>query len=344
MKKITPILFVIGMTLILISCKDKNPADYGAPVPIEQTSDAANSNHPGKKLMENQCYVCHNPSTDHKGRIAPPMVAVKSHYMTDSITNQEFVTAIWDFVEKPNPYKSKMKGAVNRFGLMPYQAFKEEEIKLIADYIYKHKIDEPDWFKDHLEAESNGEMPYSNNGIMDSHTADTNALQTIKTPANRGLEYALNTKKELGKNLMQTIQKKGTKAAVTFCNKEAYPITERMAIAQNATIKRVSDKPRNPKNQANSKEMTFISQFKTAIAGNKTYQPITEIKNGRTHFYAPITTNSMCLQCHGTTNKDIQPDVLNTILQLYPQDKATGYGVNEVRGLWSITYDTNAAL
>lgn len=47
----------------------------------------------------------------------------------------------------------------------------------------------------------------------------------------------------------------------------------------------------------------------------------------------------MCLQCHGTHRKTIQPDVFKTITGLYPKDKAIGYDVNEVRGIWSITYN-----
>ncbi len=154
-----------------------------------------------------------------------------------------------------------------------------------------------------------------------------------------GLDYALSTKKELGKNLISTIQKKGTLEAVSFCNKRAYLIIDSMAVAQNATIRRVSDKPRNPKNQANQKELRSIETFKKAIAANKDYEPITEVTHDEVKFYYPIMTNSMCLQCHGDPNIDIKPEVIVSLSNLYPEDKATGYDVNEVRGIWSITFD-----
>ncbi|MGJ8684950.1 MAG: Tll0287-like domain-containing protein [Nonlabens sp.] len=332
MKHYSSLLLTALMLLLFTSCNDSKKTTYTDNTAVKESLPA--TNHPGKKLMETQCYVCHNPSTHEKGRIAPPMVAIKSHYMTDDITQQEFADAMWRFVEKPSGNKSKMRGAVNRFGVMPYQPFVEEEIRQIADYIYNYKIDEPDWFKQHVEEESQGKMQYRNEGkVVDKTTAKNNS------PVDRGLEYAMSTKKELGKNLMGTIQKKGTKEAVLFCNKQAYPITDSMAIAQNATIKRVSDKPRNQQNQANQKELKIIDQFKKAIASKEDYQPITELVNGKNHFYYPITTNSMCLQCHGTTDKDINPTVLTAISKLYPEDKATGYDVNEVRGIWSITYE-----
>jgi cytochrome c551/c552 len=335
MKNFIKSIPILAITL-LISCNQNKKSDYSKQVEFKEPSVAYSaSSHPGKKLMETKCYVCHNPSTDHDSRIAPPMVAIKSHYIGDDTTKEEFVSAIWNFVKEPSKDKAKMRGAVKRFGLMPYQPFSEEEIKQISEYIYDFKIEEPEWFKEHIEEESKGKMKYRNDGKASASSASAKA----NTPVERGLQYALNTKKELGKNLMGTIQKKGTKEAVTFCNKRAYPITDSMAVAQNATIKRVSDKPRNPNNQASTKELGIIAQFKKAIANNEEYKPITEVENGKVTFYAPILTNSMCLQCHGTPRKTIQPEVFKTITSLYPEDKAIGYDVNEVRGMWSITYN-----
>jgi hypothetical protein len=44
----------------------------------------------------------------------------------------------------------------------------------------------------------------------------------------------------------------------------------------------------------------------------------------------------MCLQCHG---KQVEPEVAKQILKLYPKDLALGYSENEVRGIWSITFN-----
>lgn len=342
MKSILLQLSCVILLVFFASCKDATTSDYSNQSEVKKTTTYTATNHPGKKLMEAKCYVCHNPSTDHDSRIAPPMVAIKSHYLNDDITKEEFSNSVWNFVEKPSKEKSKMRGAVRRFGVMPYQQFSEKDIKLIADYLYDFKIDEPEWFKQHIEEESNGKMQYRNDGKDTGRKDDTGnafAKAESKTHAAIGMEYTLNTKKELGKNLMGTIQKKGTLAAVTFCNKQAYPITHSMAVAQNATIRRVSDKPRNPQNSANKKELGIIAQFKKAIANNEDYTPVTEVVDSKVHFYAPITTNSMCLQCHGTPQKDIKSNVSKTIVNLYPEDMATGYAINEVRGIWSITYD-----
>lgn len=318
--------------LLLASCNQKPKKIYESVASFESSTHQISN---GKQLLENKCYVCHNPSSDHDARIAPPMVAIKSYYLDDNTTKGQFANAIWNFVKKPSEENSKMKGAVRRFGVMPYQPFKEEEIRQIADYMYENKIDEPEWFKKHIEEESNGKMKYRNDG---KKMGATNAEEN-KSPAEKGLEYALNTTKELGKNLMGAIQKKGTVEAVEFCNVRAYPITDSMATAQNATIKRVSDKPRNPKNRASTKELKIIERYKAAVANGEDYEPVTEMEKGRNTFYYPIIINAMCLQCHGIPDETVQPEVLTVIKDLYPNDKATGYNINEVRGMWAIEFD-----
>lgn len=154
-----------------------------------------------------------------------------------------------------------------------------------------------------------------------------------------GLNYANSTQKELGKNLMAAIQKEGTLGALEFCNVQAYPLTDSMATVHNARIQRVSDKPRNVENQANERELAHIEFFKDKIASGEEFKPIVENEHGTISFYTPIITNAMCLQCHGIPEKQIQPTTMHKLQELYPADKAVGYGENEVRGIWAIVFD-----
>ncbi len=50
--------------------------------------------------------------------------------------------------------------------------------------------------------------------------------------------------------------------------------------------------------------------------------------------------NPLCLQCHGTPNQDIAPETLAAIQKLYPGDKATGFKLGDLRGLWRVTFLT----
>lgn len=333
MKNILLLLLVIVVT----SCKDipQATSEHMVNDSTEIALHFDNSVQDAKKLLETKCYVCHDPETSHEQRIAPPMAAIKARYLKDYIVKKEFADAIWAFVEKPTKEKAKMRGAVNRFGVMPFQPYEEKDIRMIANFIFDYKIEEPTWFKKHWE-EGHGMGNYRQKGMKMGTTG-----QQEKNYEEIGLSYANNAKKVLGKNVMGTIQKKGTVAAVSFCNERAYPLTDSISNVYNAKIKRVSDKPRNPNNAASVAELEHINYFKNAIITGEKYSPIVVEDDEKVKFYYPIVTNSMCLQCHGKIEADIQLEVVNLLKAKYPNDKAIGYTTNEVRGIWSIAFDKN---
>ncbi len=316
-------------SIALFSCNKKN--ENYKPVTDNDKLEVSD-NLDGKKLMETHCYLCHSPSApEGEGRIAPPMVAIKARYIDkEGYNKEEFIAAVKSFVENPTEDKALMYGAVRKHGLMPKQAFPDGSVEKIANFMFDYQIEEPEWFKSHWQGHGNDNWSQSGQKV-----AENNKPKTIDEI---GLDYALSTKKVLGKNLMGAIQKKGTLAALDFCNIKAMPLTDSMETKHNATIKRVSDKYRNPNNQANAEELKYIAQFKTELAAKKEIKPVVIEKGNKVQFYYPIETNTMCLQCHG---KQIKPDVQNQILKLYPKDLAVGYNESEVRGIWSITFDKN---
>lgn len=320
-------IIAISFSLFILGCK-QSKNEYAV---ISQNNDAIVSNDfESKKLMENHCYLCHgNVASDSIGLVAPPMVAIKARYIDkEGFNREEFIEYLTAFVENPSEEVALMKGAVKTHGLMPKQAFPKGSLEKIAAFMFDYQIEEPEWFKSHWESHSN--RSWIQSGKVFTET------KTDKNYSEIGLEYALETKKLLGKNLMGTIQEKGTIAAVQFCNIQAIPLTNSMAVKHNATIKRVSDKNRNPNNKANAEELKYIAQFEKQMAAKETIDPVTIENGNKVQFYYPIETNTMCLQCHGT---EIKPEVSKRILKLYPSDLATGYSENQVRGIWSITFD-----
>ena len=141
-------LLLLTGTLLLLSCNTKQNESYMA-ISSEIESIVSDPEHPGKALMEKNCYACHNATTAHEDRIAPPMIAVKKHYIGEGTTKEEFTEALLNWTKEPTEDKAKMYGAVKRFGVMPYQSFPEETIRLISDYIYDYDIEEPEWFAEH---------------------------------------------------------------------------------------------------------------------------------------------------------------------------------------------------
>ncbi|HNJ76128.1 MAG TPA: DUF3365 domain-containing protein [Azospira sp.] len=92
----------------------------------------------------------------------------------------------------------------------------------------------------------------------------------------------------------------------------------------------VTDRPRNPRNQADANELAAMAWFR---ANPKETERLTEIvgQNGRRfyHYTAPIWIEPYCLQCHG--ERSAAPD---SIASAY--DTAYGYKLGDLRGVMSI--------
>lgn len=154
-----------------------------------------------------------------------------------------------------------------------------------------------------------------------------------------GKEHALLAKQALGGQLMQALATGGTTYALDYCNVEALNITDSLSEKAQVKISRASDQYRNPKNAANADELSYIKAAKASIDQGK--QPEPEIKrlNKKLVAYYPIMTNGMCLQCHGTIGQEVTDNTFTKINELYPKDLATGYGLNELRGIWVVEMD-----
>jgi cytochrome c553 len=113
---------------------------------------AATQNSEGLRLFQQNCYACHSVITkSHDEIIAPPMIAVKRRYLMKYTTKEAFVKAVVAYASDPKAENALMIGAVNKFKAMPKQAFKKEDLRKIAAYIYENKIETPVWFEDHFQ-------------------------------------------------------------------------------------------------------------------------------------------------------------------------------------------------
>ena len=181
----------------------------------------------------------------------------------------------------------------------------------------------------------------SSNQVADQAKTETEKTKEIvpKPEINYlqiGKEMALQTKSSLAKYLVTAIGEKGSEGAVEFCNIKAISITDSMSLVLDAKIKRVSDKPRNPENQANEAELAYIKKWKEAKENGQEQAPmITEVDKKMIGYY-PIVTNQMCMQCHGKPKENINITTLTKIKKLYPNDKAIGYAENEIRGIFVV--------
>ncbi len=140
--------------------------------------------------------------------------------------------------------------------------------------------------------------------------------------------------------LSSAVAKEGAKGALAVCSEKAPQVMGEVAQTHGVTLRRATMKPRNPQNAAGEEERKMLEEFMRAVAGGEAPRPkLVKNADGTMDFYAPIVLgNALCLQCHGSPDAEVSADTLAEIRRLYPEDKATGFKMGDLRGLWRVTF------
>ncbi len=153
--------------------------------------------------------------------------------------------------------------------------------------------------------------------------------------------YAKEYMSTLKQVLIKNMKEGGPLQAVTVCSDTASELTTLYSEKMGINVKRVSYKNRNVGNTPDSFEKEALNEFEKLFAKNELKTDTEIIKkvdvNGKEviRYIKPIIIESPCLNCHG--DREILPEVSELIKQKYPNDKATGYKVGDLRGAISIT-------
>jgi len=143
----------------------------------------------------------------------------------------------------------------------------------------------------------------------------------------------------LSSNLQQALSEGGVENALRFCNVEAMPLTDSLSTNYDVTISRVSHRPRNQANRADSLEMATIKTYLEHVKQQAEPKPEVYAEAKKIIYHAPIRINNpLCLNCHGKVGTDITESDLQTIQRLYPEDQATGFSMGDLRGIWTVTF------
>lgn len=139
-------------------------------------------------------------------------------------------------------------------------------------------------------------------------------------------------------NVGEAMQTGGSVYAVEFCNLKASTIVDSLNNVNKCNISRISAKNRNPENILKTKSDQILwAVFEKGILSDTIIQ-----ENHKLIYYKPIKTAlPACLKCHGETGSDIDSVTSEKLKNLYPADLATGYKLNDFRGLWKIEFATN---
>lgn len=120
---------------------------------LSQIVSAKDDHKDGIQLYIKHCISCHGTEggMDMSKRVAPPVFAVKMHYIGTYSDKDSFVMAIADWLETRDADNSMMLGAVRRFGVMPEVKVTRDEAEKIAAYFYEGDLENPIGFEQHYE-------------------------------------------------------------------------------------------------------------------------------------------------------------------------------------------------
>lgn len=130
---------------------------------------------------------------------------------------------------------------------------------------------------------------------------------------------------------LQEALAEGPEHAIRVCRVEA-PAIAAAASREGVRVGRTSHRLRNP---ANAPEPWMEPLLEHYVSQPEDREPrLRDLGDGRFGYVEPIDTQAPCLTCHGAV---IAPEVAARLAELYPEDRATGFAVGELRGLfWAV--------
>ncbi|MEP0177788.1 MAG: DUF3365 domain-containing protein [Paraglaciecola sp.] len=143
----------------------------------------------------------------------------------------------------------------------------------------------------------------------------------------------------LKQTLVSAMKAGGPENGVKVCKESAQQIAT-MLSTDGWQMSRTSLKARNPNNQASDWEtanlLQFDAQYKQGAAAN-TLTASLQTQDAFLYMKA-IPTGQICLSCHGIS---IDNDLQQTIMAAYPEDSATGFTLDDIRGAFSLVKSLN---
>lgn len=164
---------------------------------------------------------------------------------------------------------------------------------------------------------------------------DEAELQRLAADARAVSDTVMNNLKGV---LMEELKANGPLGAVEVCNVKAPKMAAKASETFGWQVARTSARNRNPDNAPDAFEAEVLADFEARKAAG---EPLAEMEHieavqedGQTvvRYMRPIDTKELCVTCHGT---DIEDDLSARLYELYPDDKARGFQVGDIRGAFT---------
>lgn len=145
---------------------------------------------------------------------------------------------------------------------------------------------------------------------------------------------------ELKDELMGALFTGGATAAIEICSKKAPEIAAQISKETGFKVRRTSLKIRNEANAPDEWELKTLQSFEKRLAEGEDptameFSEVVEANGVKLYRYMKsIATKPPCFNCHGY---EMSQEVAEKIKSTYPNDKAVGYELGQIRGAYSIT-------
>ena len=142
---------------------------------------------------------------------------------------------------------------------------------------------------------------------------------------------------ELSGRLMAAMAAGGPVEAITVCSEEAPEIAARLSAELGAQVGRTALRLRSPANAPDSAQRAVLEQFVRVVRAGATELPehFAVSPDGGAFYMKAIVTQPPCLVCHGDA---VAAPIREAIAEHYPEDRAVGFAVGDVRGSFVIEW------
>jgi Protein of unknown function (DUF3365) len=155
-------------------------------------------------------------------------------------------------------------------------------------------------------------------------------------------EVATTLAQQLGAALKKELEANGPASAIKVCKNLGPNIAAELSNQHGWRVSRVSLKVRNPLlGTPDAWEQKALADFDARAAGGDAADKlefseiVTEPQGRYFRYVKAIPVQAMCLACHGAPDA-VPQEVKAMLSEQYPNDKALGYGVGQIRGAISI--------
>lgn len=137
--------------------------------------------------------------------------------------------------------------------------------------------------------------------------------------------------------LQAALAEGGPVRAIDVCREVAPAIAARASAESGADVGRTALRVRNPDNAPDADAARVLERFRAEVAAGAGAAPehYRVREDGSARYMRAIVLNPPCATCHGAS---LAPAVVEALREHYPEDRATGFEVGELRGAFVIDW------